>query len=273
MLHSNRKVALSLCIVLFALMTITHSHAAPKFTPVWEVPWTADEKPYQQARREVDRARNNRTLLAAMVKKWEPQAQKRLFDHVAQYRWGYALYWLTRARVGEGDAMEYGQIRAAMHRSTLNDGVERYRNRSYEFNRLRFWVEKRSGFSLWKLGERVLKRDGKDVETQSLLLKIWMQSCPLDRKSAALALWKKVEIRYPNDPITIYWQANIYNAAYLANYTNPKRNIADLKRAIALFQQFLRKAPNTARYKSAVRDSKSFVKYNTQFLQKIAAKS
>lgn len=272
MLHHNFKFASWLGVVLFAYMT-SSGRVESKSTSSWEVAWTADEKPYQQVRRAVDRVRGNRTALAALVNQWQPQAQKRLFDHVAQYRWGYALYWLTRASKGEGDAREYATIRDALHRATWDGQAEQYLNRSYEFHRLLFWVEKRSGFPIWKLGERVLAQDTNDAETQNLLLKLWMTSCPIERKAAALALWKKVANRHPNDPITIYWQARIYNSAYLANYTNPKRNLADLRRGTELFQQFLQKAPNTARYKRAIQDSKSFVKYNSQRLQRSYGKT
>lgn len=240
----------------------------------WEEPWTASQTPYAVARKAVDRVRGNPKALSALVAKWHPQTQRKPFDHLVQYRWGYALYWLTRARVGEEDTKaykQYGAVRDALNRSTFGDSEQaRMRNCSYEFNRLRFWVEQRCGFPLWQLGERVLTRNPNDAETQNSLLKIWTWNCPIDRKAQAVALWRKVEVRHRNDPMTIYWLASIYNSAYNANYDDPRRSIADLRRANELYRQFLNKAPATPRFKSARHWGAYGLKSNTNKIQRAA---
>ena len=258
-------------LLLAVIGTLSCLFTALALTPWFKEPWTESEKSYYEARVAVDKVRDNKVALSALVSKWEPRTKEKPFERLSQYRWGYALYWLTRAKYGESSdyiaTKEYGAIRDALTRSTFRDSVPPdWRSRSYEFNRLRFWVEQRSGFPLWKLGERVLRRNPKDVETQNSLLKIWTISCPPPQKADALVLLETVSKRYPNDPITTYWKARIYSSVYSANvhrYGVP--NSVDANKAIESYERFLREAADKPQYARERKLTKMFVE-NVKFL-------
>lgn len=255
--------------VIAVMCLLMLARVAAAFTSWMDEPWTADEKPYRQARREVDQARNNTSQLSKMVTAWEPTAKRRPFDHVVQYRWGYALYWLSRARAGDEFVPNYERIRDAMRLSTLHDNEShKRRSRSYEFNRLRFWVEQRSSINLISLGERLLQRDPNDAETQETMLRIRLSDCPLKQKASAIALWNKVAKRHSAEPLRIFWLGRIYNAVYHSDL--PKGNPTDVRKANELFRRFLREAPETARYKRPRQIATLFIKLNERQLQKTA---
>ncbi len=206
--------------------------------------WTGDDRPYRQARQEIDTAIASGQSPMRVAEGYEGQARADKRSALAQFRWGYAL----RETITPASTPDESQTNGLGVFFTLANIAS---PNTYNYARLRYLTSYHSSYQT-ALGERLLRQDTQDVSVKGHLALDYTAPGPepynLKAKNRAVQLSKeliKVDPKYPS-----------YNAvlaeAYTANYFMNGHHRQDGIAMIAALRQYLSLAkPNEAFYQDA----------------------
>lgn len=208
--------------------------------------WTGDDKPYREARQEIDAAIATGSSPMQLAHQYEAQAQKNSEAPLDQFRWGYSL-WKTINPIStsaEKQANGLGTFFALAKIPSPN---------AYGYARLRYLVSYHSG-ELTALGERLLRRDSQDVDVKAHLALDYTTPGPepynLKAKNRAVQLSKELISANPKRPGCYAVLAE----AYYASYYVCGHHREDALAVIAALKKYLSLAmPNEAFYEDAKR--------------------
>ncbi len=233
-----------LCLACNALAQQNGPHPIASHQPPadsWTIEsWAGDNRPYKEAREQINKAVADKQDLKALIKQYEVLAQQKSSDPKPEYRYAYAAY---RAAIEAKpfDANSLISIRDALQRG--------FPPHAYDYTRLRFLVESTlfANQSLIPVGKRLLSHDPKDVSVKYNLIKVLTCSVTASDKEEA--------VKYAQDLLLAKPENANYHAtlagAYLSIWFRSKDNSLANK-AIAEYQQYLQLAPANADYRQTV---------------------
>jgi len=219
---------------------VTASVAVRKPVPVkpyinpyiaWTVDsWTGDDKPYLEARTQIDRAILLGQNPSALLQSEEAKAKTNLNDSLAVFRWGYSACKVTFTQAKLVDNME------------LMSHVEPYLRtapspHTYNYSRLLFLGINYGSqdYDAKPLGERLLQRDPQDddVKYQMIACLLGYNKRTKADEAQAIALGQSLLKNHPKS-LGVHAQiANTYMAIWSSSYKQ-----ADANRAIAEYRVY-----------------------------------
>lgn len=206
--------------------------------------WTGNDRPYRQARQEIDTAIASGQSPMRVAEGYEKQARANKQSALAQFRWGYALReTITPASTSdESQTNGLGVFFALANIASPN---------TYNYARLRYLTSYHSSYQT-ALGERLLRQDTQDVSVKGHLALDYTVPGPepytLKAKKRAIELSTeliKAEPRYASYHAVL---AEAYTTNYFMNGHHRQDGLA----MIAALRQYLSLAkPNEAFYQDA----------------------
>ncbi len=214
---------------------MTVAHAAPQYigAPIsWKwtkEKWGGDDKPYLRIRKDISALADAKKLNDTELMRLKKASWANLNDPVARFKWAYYAYCyaLLQPDISEGSGKLAGVEQA--FRFEKSPG-------SYQYTRLRFLVLSyltQSGPELNQLGERLLKRDPKDVSVKYVEVTHLRNGDAKDQQRA---------LQYAEQLIALNPKEGAYYALLGATHTmllyseNPH---ASAKSAIANYQRYI----------------------------------
>lgn len=201
--------------------------------------WTGNDEPYRRVRQEIDSAIKKGENPDAVLLRYQEQALKRLSNTKAVFGWGYAAY---RANALAHD----GKSRIGYSLDALAQPPSPH---SYEYDRLRFWMESQDAawYQLNGLGQRLLKREPNSYTIRYYVILNLTDSRdyvdrPLSRVIAdmqkAIPLAQTLVAAHPKEP-------SAYSLLAQASYSlwRLTNNQSDGDRATSAWQQYLKMVP------------------------------
>lgn len=195
--------------------------------------WTGDERPYRQARAELERRAASGQLTDAALRNYRASAQAQPTDPLASFRWGFAAYQAAKLAPRYHD------------RSRILAGVELALQRApsprtYQFARLRFLIEGRDFPypQLRPLGERLVRRDPDDVDVKHHFLKYLNVSRSPAEKERALAYARDLIRLAPQDPRSHFALGQVWMRIW-----NQSKSRSDADKAVAAYRKSLELEP------------------------------
>ncbi len=202
--------------------------------------WAGDNRPYKEAREQINKAVADKQDPSTLVKQYEVLAQQKPYDPKPEYRYAYATY---RAAI---EAKPFNASSLISVRDALQRGFPPH---AYDYTRLRFLVESTlfANKSLIPVGKRLLSHDPKDVSVEYNLIKVLTCSVVASDKEEA--------VKYAQDLVRARPENADYHAtlagAYLSIWFRSKDSTLANK-AMTEYRQYLQLAPADADYRRTV---------------------
>lgn len=249
---SKTKSFFNLYILLLLLSTLVSiSHADPQYmgAPIewkWTMQnWGGNDKPYLVDRESIGELYKQKKLNDATLAQYKKASFAKKNDSLLRFKWAYYAYCyaLLQPDISEGSGKLAGVEQA--FRFEKSPG-------SYQYTRLRFLVLSyltQSGPELKQLGERLLKRDPKDVSVKYVEVTHLRNGDAKDQQRA---------LQYAEQLIALNPKEGAYYALLGATHTmllyseNPH---ASAKSAIANYQRYISLSKPTGRELARVEET------------------
>lgn len=206
--------------------------------------WSGNDRPYHQARQEIDAAIAAGESPMRIAESYQKQAQENKQSPLAQFRWSYAL-WKTITPTSTSSEKQTNGLGAFFALAKIASP------NTYNYARLRYLVSYHSS-DLTELGERLLLRDRQDVSVKAHLALDYTTPGPepynLKDKNRVIQLSKELIQANPNYPNYYAVLAEGYTTNYFMNGHHRQDGLA----MIAALKKYLDLAkPNESFYQDA----------------------
>lgn len=195
--------------------------------------WDGDNKPYHQARLDIDKVADAGQGLDELLAKDKAQAQKRPDDALAVFRWAYTAYRVMLARyTREAQFAALDGVQVALR---LADSPH-----TYDYARIQFLVGEfyTSHKEAVPIAKRLLLVDKNDYHVEYCLAVTYLNDYVSPDFEAALTLCRHLKQLYPKKP-SVY---AVTGEAYVLWWYKAK-NPADAQAAIENYEKYLQLAP------------------------------
>lgn len=198
--------------------------------------WTGDDRPYQQIRATIDKALATGEEPNKVVSSYEAAARRQSNDPQAAFAWGYAAW--KAIKFTTEDENHERLVGVSLSLATLPSP------KSYEFTRLHFLTLARLTESpkLKGVGLRLVEHSPDDYSVKYQTIRILTVTFTPQDKLKALTYAQDL-IRSDPSKADAY---GLLGGVYLRSFDQDhKRNRSDGDKAVAAYQEYLKRAPAT----------------------------
>jgi len=196
--------------------------------------WTGDDRPFQVARQDIDKAVASGRQADDLMKNYEKAVMQKPNDALAVFKWSYAA-WLARNRFSNEDEQfkRIGKPREALRNIAFP--------RPYQFARLRFLVEAWSPETpqfLIPVGDKLLQRNPQDYDVKYYLARLLLTSPNSKQRQRALTYIREFIAQKPQKAS----YHSLLGGFYFRQWEKSKSR-ADAANAIKAYKKYLELAP------------------------------
>ena len=240
--------------------SIPDSLKAPSYA--WaKQPWNTDEKPYIQARAEVENKARQTKNWAQLSRQLQNDFKQNSQNRVALYRWAYANNEAQKQIAGNVERRNFARpLLQQLRKSGLPS--------NYQTARLHFFLEARGHYplALKSLGERLLKRNPTDDLVQFYYARILTHDyLTRSGRKRALDYATQFASAHPNDFKSYIVLAQAYSWQWLSG-----DDLSAVKKEIAAQRKYLQLRPDTPRSAGARKTMEEQIRVNQKYEAMIA---
>jgi len=240
---NNLRLALAVALLLFAISMPVKAGDVPKaesttassLNTSWvSEPWTADDKPFQFARLQIEKLIKKRYSPEALATKYAKLQQKQTTNPILVFRWGMAVFYASQSK---NDVWEPPNLRQLLTAIATTPSPQ-----SREYARMRFLIEARFAGenNLKRVGQRLLLHNPNDVAVKLAMFSVLNVLSSSEDGAIAIKYARQIIAASPTKPLGYRKLGGVYYLISIRSNTNE-----NVQNALHAYETYLKYAkPN-----------------------------